>query len=418
MKAKATIADTIIAATQSVTKQWAKQRKSEERSRSSTSERSYRLMRVRRPSMRDIAFRIMERVYKEVSKNGTLPANARQLFYRARPTIQEESGRKLKSVYFTQILLPDYIEENDREDWDIVYDDRGHFTEPHTGRMFGLGTLNVRAYLNGNSKHKFSAPALVSGGVSTHGPDGCYSAIVFVEKEGFAPLLKHARIAERYDIAIASSKGMSVTALRQLADEMAGDGIPLLVLHDFDKSGFSIIGTLRRDTRRYQFVNEPNVIDIGLRLADIEELGVGEDYWERVSDRGDEYQRAGNLRENGATEKEIRFLLRRRVEISALTSDQLIRFIEAKLQKHGIKKLIPAKAALDEAYRQFRNSMEIERLIRMQMRKLKNGSRHKSPVPKDLSKRVAVYLKNNSAIRWDAALSDIARSELKGSKHK
>jgi len=418
MKARATIADTIIAATQSVTKQWAKQRKSEERSRSSKSERSYRLMRVRRPSMRDVAFRIMERVYNEVSKNGTLPANARQLFYRARPTIQEETGKMLKSVYFTQILLPDYIEEKERDDWDIVYDDRGHFAEPHTGRMFGLGTLNVRGYLKGNSKHKFSAPALVSGGVSTHGPDGCYSAILFVEKEGFAPLLKHARIAERYDLAIASSKGMSVTALRQLADEMAGDGIPLLVLHDFDKSGFSIIGTLRRDTRRYQFVNRPNVIDIGVRLADIEELDIGEDYWERVSDRGDEDQRTGNLRENGATEKEIKFLLHRRVEINALTSDQLVRFIEAKLRKHGIKKIIPTKAELDEAYRQFRNSVKIENAVRKQLRALKNGSRHKSPVPKDLSKRIAAYLKSNPATRWDFALSEIVRSETREGKSK
>ena len=29
-------------------------------------------------------------------------------------------------------------------DWDVVYDDRGHFTEPHTKRVIGLGTLNVR----------------------------------------------------------------------------------------------------------------------------------------------------------------------------------------------------------------------------------------------------------------------------------
>ena len=28
----------------------------------------------------------------------------------------------------------------------MVYDDRGHFTEPHTGRSFGLGTLKVRRY--------------------------------------------------------------------------------------------------------------------------------------------------------------------------------------------------------------------------------------------------------------------------------
>ena len=30
----------------------------------------------------------------------------------------------------------------------MVYDDRGHFSEPHIKRVIGLGTLNVRAYLS------------------------------------------------------------------------------------------------------------------------------------------------------------------------------------------------------------------------------------------------------------------------------
>ena len=40
--------------------------------------------------------------------------------------------------------------------------------------------------------------------------------------------------------------------------------IPLLLLHDFDKSGFSIAGTLQRDTRRYEFQNSITTIDLGL----------------------------------------------------------------------------------------------------------------------------------------------------------
>ena len=33
--------------------------------------------------------------------------------------------------------------------------------------------------------------------------------------------------------------------------------VPLLVLHDFDKAGFSILSTLRRNTRRYSFSGKP-----------------------------------------------------------------------------------------------------------------------------------------------------------------
>src|ERR1700759_3498962 len=50
----------------------------------------------------------------------------------------------------------------------------------------------------------------------TMGPQHRYAAVLFIEKEGFAPLLRAARIAERFDIAIMSTKGMSTTAARQL----------------------------------------------------------------------------------------------------------------------------------------------------------------------------------------------------------
>jgi hypothetical protein len=53
------------------------------------------------------------------------------------------------------------------------------------------------------------------------------------------PLFDKVQLAERY--AIMSTKGMSVTLVDTL-------DVPLLVLHDFDKSGFSIAATLRRDT--------------------------------------------------------------------------------------------------------------------------------------------------------------------------
>ena len=83
------------------------------------------------------------------------------------------------------------------------------------------------------------------------------------------------RLAERYDIAVMSTKGMSVVAARMLVDELCGrHGIPLLALHDFDKAGFSILGSLRRDNRRYHFRHRVEVIDLGLRLADTEACGL------------------------------------------------------------------------------------------------------------------------------------------------
>jgi len=45
--------------------------------------------------------------------------------------------------------------------------------------------------------------------------------------------------------------------------------VRFLVLHDFDKAGFSIIGTLRRNTARYHFRRPPEIVDLVLRLADV-----------------------------------------------------------------------------------------------------------------------------------------------------
>ena len=120
------------------------------------------------------------------------------------------------------------------------------------------------------------------------------------------PLFEAVNLAERFDIALMSTKGLSNTAARQLIDEMCGGHeIPLLVLHDFDKAGFSILGTLQRDTRRYRFINDVEVIDLGLRLEDIDGLPS-----ERAFDKGTRNSRAWNLRDNGATEEEIEFSTR------------------------------------------------------------------------------------------------------------
>ena len=59
-------------------------------------------------------------------------------------------GQQLNDQYFCQQLLPDYMEGHG-VDWDVTYDDRGHFTEPHTGHSIGLGTISVRDYLDGAS---------------------------------------------------------------------------------------------------------------------------------------------------------------------------------------------------------------------------------------------------------------------------
>ena len=121
---------------------------------------------------------------------------------------------------------------------------------------FGLGTVEVREYLASLHEPKLIAAFLKPAGIDFRGPSGSFGAVLFIEKEGFDPLLRAAQIAEKFDIATMSTKGMSVTAARHLADIMCDAyDIPLLLLRDMDYTGFSISGTLQRDTWRYEFQN-------------------------------------------------------------------------------------------------------------------------------------------------------------------
>jgi hypothetical protein len=395
-----TIAGDIIDNLGDCLKKWTKQRKAEERHESAKWRRLEALTKVRTWTVRDAAWRVMEKAYMKASSNNTLPAEARQIMYAARNDIQKLTDKTLDDKYFTQTLLPDYLEEHD-VDWDVVFDDRGHFSEPHTDRTIGLGTVAVREYLKGMHKIAFIQPKFNGGGLKTLGPDGCYKAILFIEKEGFLPLFEKVHLAERFDIAVMSTKGHSVTAARKLVDEICGNhNIPLLLLHDFDKSGFSIAGGFQRDGRRYKFKNKIKVIDLGLRMADIEGL---QD--EKHSDTGDREARANNLRKNGATEEEVRFLLNKRVELNAMTSDQLVAFVERKLTEHGIKKVVPHKHKLSEAYRLFERGHRLEQMVERELKSFDVGV---IEVPDDIEDAVNKVLLTNPSTRWIDAVEMVA----------
>ena len=182
--------------------------------------------------------------------------------YQARPLIMAlTDDKELKYNYFSQTLLPDYIEEHG-VDWDVVYDARGHFEEPHTNRDMGCSTIEVRDYLDAMKDPEIVDARFRRARASTSsGPNGGYAGVLFCEKEGFGPLFKSVDLANRYDLMFISSKGVSVTAMRRLIDEVCGENdLPLFVLHDFDVAGFMILGTLSRDTRRYTFDNEIEVV--------------------------------------------------------------------------------------------------------------------------------------------------------------
>ncbi len=215
------IANDIIDAVETATGKWTRQKKSEERHPGMVRYRASRMTKEPRTTQKEAASAVMEEAYIAASGGGTLPAMARQIYYQARPKIMSlTENKELVYNYFSQTLLPNYIEEHG-VDWNVVYDARGHFEEPHTNRRIGCGTIEVGNYLHAmKDDPEVIAAAFEDASVSIIGPSGGFGAVLFCEKEGFDPLFKAANLANRYDLMIISSKGVSVTAARRLIDDV------------------------------------------------------------------------------------------------------------------------------------------------------------------------------------------------------
>lgn len=402
--------ENIRSAVRAVTKKYTDERRKQER-RNERDDRAFeRSMRESdnwdKEDLKEIAFDIMERIYNEVSSNGERPAYIRQIMYRVRPEILERTGKtKLSKTfpnYFSQKIWPEYARTHDVSSWDVVFDPRGNLTEPHTRKGVPLGTLDVRDYLRGDGW--VDEPDFrMSTDFPTKGPDNRFDALLFCEKEGFNPLFRQVKLAERWDIAILSTKGQSVTAARDLILKL---GLPTFVTHDFDKDGFSIFGAMKRGTERYPTPLD-NVIDIGLRLEDVEKYGL---LSEPFVPKGDSWAVRENLELNGATEDEIEFLMTRRVELNAFTSNDFIAWIESKLAEHGVKKVVPDDDTLEKAYRR---AVQIT-YVNGHIEEIEDAAEEHAEeitIPDDLGERVRKGLKKDRHLPWDDVIAELVGQE-------
>jgi Protein of unknown function C-terminus (DUF2399) len=389
------------------TARWRRQKRAEIRHADAVRRRTELLAKPTKPmSIKDATWQVMAYAYAHAAGDVGL-ANARQIMYAARPAILELTRRsQFGDQYFTQTLLPDYLNEFPREteNWDVVFDDRGHFAEPHTGHTIGLGTLAVRGYLAECREPQIIGAAIAPARVSTFGPNGRYRSALFIEKEGFISICEHTRIAERFDTALMSTKGMSVVAARRLIDALAAHGVRVFVLHDFDVSGFSIRKTFTESGRRHKFQNNLDFVDIGLRLDDVRELGLPS---EPVALTASRETLAERLAINGAADDEIAFLMTgQRVELNAMTSDQFIAFLERKLTEHGAAKVVPDSDTLASTYRAMTRSQIANARFAAELQRLLDEP---VAVPPGLAERVCKYLEEHPAQTWDGAIEALAR---------
>ena len=97
--------------------------------------------------------------------------------------------KELAYGYFSQTLLPDYIEEHG-VDWNVVYDARGHFEEPHTNRRIGCGTIEVGNYLHAMQEPNIVPAEFADANVDDHRPDRGPQRSVVLRKGRIRPAVQ------------------------------------------------------------------------------------------------------------------------------------------------------------------------------------------------------------------------------------
>ena len=281
-------------------------------------------------SQKDIVFQVLPRAIRNAGAN----FSARDLYYATRPLVYKHSdwdeGKELQYSYFSQTILTEYQERHGLIPG-LWRDPRGSLHEPHTGRSIGLGTIEVANY-------EF--------------PEYTFDKILYVEKEGEWPKLQAARLAERYDMAIASAKGYPVEAVRELFARAEGGDYQLFVFHDADIDGYNIAHVMREATRRMPHHNV-DVVDIGLTVADAVDLVLDSEPFNRKKDMP--WRTRRRLTQ---LEREYFIDLQERFELNAILPDtRRIEYIEEQLKKNGARgKVVPPEEELpklaEEMYRQ------------------------------------------------------------------
>ena len=274
----------------------------------------------KRKTQKTVVLNSLDDAIADVSGGGRYRFNERQIYYRIRDTVREETGRPLTIGNFKAIIT-DY--EDERGEIPRMYrEPRGSIYHPHRRETISLGTLMVEEYER---------------------PIWTFNKLLYIEKEGFSEALKDTGWPERHDCSLISSKGFSTRAARDLVDKLAKHNEPITIfcVHDADAFGTMIYQTFQeatkaRGARKIKIVNlglEPwEAVEADLAVEDVEEM--------------EKYKAVAGYvlaRDDGEYWKE--WLQTHRVELNAMTTPQFIEWLDAKMEGQ-VGKLLPPNDVL------------------------------------------------------------------------
>jgi hypothetical protein len=278
-----------------------------------------------RSSQNSVVRARIEAAAAKLSGGGSYLFSLRQLFYELRPYLIQVLGREPKYGTFSRIV-GEY--EDERGDVAHLYrDDRGTLYHPHTRETIPLGTRSVADYKR---------------------PQYAFRSLLFCEKEGLFPMLKHAGWPERFDCALVSSKGFATRAAIRLIQILkdAPEVIVVFVLHDADGPGTVIYEVLERALQPHGI----EVVNLGLDPAEARDMGL----------TSEPVTRKKNTRVPVAEyipDADAEWLQENRIELNAMTTPQFIEWLSAKVRacfrRKGLTlKVVPPATVLHERLEQ------------------------------------------------------------------
>lgn len=252
----------------------------------------------------------LEEAAKKLSGNGIYYFSLRQLFYHLRPYLIQVIGREPRYGTFSRIIG---TYEDAKGDIEHLYrDDRGRFYHPHTGEWMSLGTRSVAKYKR---------------------PQWLFNKILYSEKEGLFPVLISAKWPERHDCALATSKGYTTRAARELIRLVKATGEPVVVycIHDADGPGTWIYESFARELKKHGI----EVVNLGLEPAEGRSMGLPS---EPVQKKGNKLVPVAKY----VSEQDRKWLQKNRIELNAMDSPQFIDWLDRKMELHDrARKIVP-----------------------------------------------------------------------------
>ena len=265
-------------------------------------------------SQKAVVLAHLDEAISKASGDGTIRFSERQLFYVARPIVMDELGEVLLYNNFSKIIT-DY-EKTHGSIAGIYRDCRGSLYTPHLHQTVPMGTLTVEQYRR---------------------PELIFNKVLYIEKEGLFEILKEVKFPERYDCALLTSKGYASRAIKDLLDFLGETDKELEVycIHDCDAAGTMIYQTLMQETQA-RGKRKVNIIDLGLNPKEAIEMMLPTETVEKK-----------DVASADSLDRESKHWLEtNRVELNAMTSPQLVAWIEKKFDQYACSKIVPQEDVL------------------------------------------------------------------------